>query len=151
MKIAAKTKAKKAHMEATYYPESSAYSVIRPRLFDAHGGWIASSVDLVKLLVRIDKGKVKRDILSEDAVSEMILPTGPDAGYAKGFIANGENYGHNGEMAGTGAFMWKTDTGYTWAFLTNSRPDGDEGSFKFLEMMNDLVNSLKGYTPYDLF
>ena len=148
MFIGASKKAQSKRGEVTYYP-ASAYN-LRPGYMDAHGGWIASAVDLARLMVRVDRLPRKRDILRASSIDSMLTASSTNNGYAKGFIV-GSGAGHNGEMNGTGAFWWKTNDGYSWAILMNKRPSGDKGSFKARNTMNNLVKEITEWSEFDLF
>ena len=75
MHIAGDLKSDKRHNEVTYYtnePNKSPYGgTMKVARMDAHGGWIASSIDLSKLLVRADGFGIKPDILSQSSSSQM--------------------------------------------------------------------------------
>ena len=148
MRLGDRKQSKARPGEAKYYPSSS-YN-LRPRIMDAHGGWIASAVDLTRLMVKVDRLKKKRDILSASSIDAMLVPSAANNGYAKGFIV-GNGAGHNGEMRGSGAFWWRTNNGFSWSILMNKRPSGDAGSFKARNMMNKLVKEITNWSSYDLF
>jgi hypothetical protein len=84
-------------------------------------------------------------------IDSMLLTSPINNSYAKGFIVTKAGVGHNGEMRGTGAFWWKTSTGYTWSIVMNQRPTGDAGLFKAQTMMNNIVKDITNWSAYDLF
>lgn len=98
---------------------------------DAHGGWIASARDLVRLLVRIDGFNTKSDLLSSSSINTMIAPSPNNPGYAKGWSVNQfGNWWHTGALDGTASLWARTSGGYTWAVILNKRViDNQAGSF----------------------
>lgn len=89
---------------------------------DAHGGWIATARDLVKLIVAIDGFSSKPDILNANSISTMVAPSPQNANYAKGWSVNSaNNWWHTGALDGTASFMARTSSGYTWAIIMNKR------------------------------
>ncbi len=98
-----------------------AYNVVR---MDAHGGWIASPKDLVRLLVHVDGFSSKTDILSNTSITTMTTPptlTNP-SWYALGWSVNpSNNWWHTGSLPGTSATWARTSLGYNWAIITNTR------------------------------
>jgi CubicO group peptidase (beta-lactamase class C family) len=55
---------------------------------DAHGGWIATARDLVRLLTAVDGFPSRPDILSPSTIQTMTTPSATNPGYAKGWIVN---------------------------------------------------------------
>jgi CubicO group peptidase (beta-lactamase class C family) len=109
--------------EVKYYSQekASAYSFNLNRM-DAHGGWIASSVDLLKLLVHIDGMETKADILSAASIGKMSLPSLVNKNYALGWQVNRQNnWWHTGCLPGTASLIVRTNNGYCWTILLNSR------------------------------
>ena len=75
MHIAGDLKSDKRTNEVVYYANETGASPyggpMKVARMDAHGGWIASSIDLAKLLSRVDGFSNKADMLSDSSVSEM--------------------------------------------------------------------------------
>ena len=76
MQIGGDTKAAKKPGEVTYYG-SGAYNLLVRRM-DAHGGWIATPIDLLRLLVRVDGFTAKADILSAGDEAAMYKGSTPN-------------------------------------------------------------------------
>lgn len=93
---------------------------------DAHGGWLSTASDLVRLLVRVDQFPTVPDILKPPTVRQMVTPTVAQGGahYARGWAVNRANYFHSGSLPGTSTIMVRTGTGFCWAGLTNTRAEG---------------------------
>ncbi|MEM6346035.1 MAG: serine hydrolase [Bacteroidota bacterium] len=89
---------------------------------DAHGGWIASARDLVRLLVSVDGFATKPDILSSASISSMVTASPNNSGYAKGWSVNQfDNWWHTGALDGTASLWVRSSGGYTWALILNKR------------------------------
>lgn len=105
---------------------------------DAHGGWIASAVDLVRFAVALNDPQkdwlkpVTRKLLYEPPaapVSRRADGRLEDAFYASGWQVRpvnrqgGANYWHNGSLPGTSTLLVRRWDGLTWAALFNQRSD----------------------------
>jgi N-acyl-D-amino-acid deacylase len=96
--------------------------------FEAHGGWVASAVDLVRFACAFDYG-TKSPLLSAASISEMWAPP-PNAGkevwYACGWDvrpagrAGRANTWHTGLIPGTSAILVRRHDGLNWAVLFNT-------------------------------
>lgn len=92
--------ARKAN-EVVYY--NSTYSPYNFKIarMDSHGGLIASSIDLVKLLTRIDGSSAKADILKPETIITM-TKYNPTTSYSLGWAVNtANNWWHTGLITGT--------------------------------------------------
>jgi CubicO group peptidase (beta-lactamase class C family) len=88
----------------------------------AHGGWVASAADLVRLLVSVDGFSTKPDQLSEQAIETMTSADGPSPNYAKGWQVNAaDNWWHTGGLDGTASIWVRASNGFTWALILNKR------------------------------
>jgi CubicO group peptidase (beta-lactamase class C family) len=140
--------------EVTYYP-SSAYNLNVQR-FDAHGGWIASPIDLVRLLAHVDGRASKADILSSASRTTMLAPAGVrdaagrDPQYALGW-GFWDDWWHNGAMSGTIAFMAFEADGYTVAAAVNQRLAGDGDSATLRQLLRDIIRDVGSWPAHDLF
>lgn len=90
-------------------------------LLGGAGGWVASSVELLRFVASIDGCSVIEDILSPESVEIMTASDDEIApiGWAS---TDGEQWIRTGSMAGTTAIIKKQRDGYTWVFLTNKSP-----------------------------
>jgi CubicO group peptidase (beta-lactamase class C family) len=167
MHIAGNTLADRRPNEVHYYPgpgsTSNPYAMLVARM-DAHGGWIASAIDLVRFLVRVDGFPTPPDILTSSSLQTMLTPTTatmpPNSSpYAKGWAVHSTapsgqgNYWHVGDFAGTAAFFVRTSDQYCFALLANSR---DDAAPTQLDQMKTDMDSLwwdikkgveRGYDP----
>jgi len=62
MFIGANKKKNRRYKEVVYYSNRKPYD-LQMRRMDSHGGYIASSVDLLRFMVRVDGQSSKKDIL----------------------------------------------------------------------------------------
>ncbi len=116
------------------------YAFASPQTMDAHGGWIASAVDVARFMAKLDVPG-KRPLLSKATVATMFArpepPLGldPDGAPSAAYYALGwqvrpvgndgkANYWHNGAMPGTSTLMVRLSNGLSWVILFNSRADG---------------------------
>lgn len=122
-------------------PIPTPYAFASPQTMDAHGGWIASSVDMAYFMAKLDLPG-ERPLLSKASVFTMFARPEPPLGldengapsaayYALGWqvrpVGNGEkaNTWHNGGMPGTATLMVRLANGLSWVVLFNSRAEGN--------------------------
>jgi N-acyl-D-amino-acid deacylase len=113
---------------------------------DAHGGWIASAVDLARFAAALDDPK-RSPLLKAATCREMYAPPPPpvsreqrgalkDFWYGCGWSVrpirkDRANYWHNGSLPGTATLLVRREDGLSWVALFNQRsedkklPDGD--------------------------
>lgn len=106
-------------------------------VMDAHGGWIALAIDLMRFVTALD-GSRPPSILKPESVNLMLsrpappLWVGSSYYYGMGLlirpIDNDANCWHTGSLPGTTTILVRTNLGLSWAALFNSRPQ-DEGRF----------------------
>ena len=130
------------------------YGGLNIEAMDAHGGWIATASDLVKLLVSVDGFNTKPDILSRTSISTMTTPSKNNNGYAKGWAVNtANNWWHTGSLSGTSSLFVRTANGYTWAIILNKRIIGiQENQFwsDFDVLPWDCIAKTDSYPVHDL-
>ncbi len=142
--------------EAEYYTSSGSigfkYSGVIRRLGSA-GGWIASSIDILRVLTHVDGFDTVPDILNSETIELMSTPSSlPGSDYAGGFHinSNSKNWWHSGSLTGTSAWIVRTPSGYTWTILTNTSASGiNTGLNKLIwPAVNDASTN---WTDSDLF
>jgi CubicO group peptidase (beta-lactamase class C family) len=149
MQIGGDTRADRKANEVVYYDgnSNSPYTMKVARM-DAHGGWIAKPIDLVRFGVHVDGSPTKPDILTPASILSMTTGSTANPGYACGWATNAAgNWWHNGSLPGTFSILVRTKSGFVWAAIVNSRkndPDLDK-------MMWDVVNGVHNWPTYDLF
>lgn len=121
----------------------------------AHGGWIATTKDLLRLITAVDGFASVPDILSAATINLMVAPSANNSNYAKGWAVNSaNNWWHTGALDGTATFMARTNGGYTWAVLLNKRII-DSNANNFWAALDALpwncIASTSTFPAYDLF
>jgi CubicO group peptidase (beta-lactamase class C family) len=163
MHIAGNTLADLRPNEVQYYPSAGSTEnpyALRVNRMDAHGGWIASAIDLVRFLVRVDRFAMPPDILTSSSMQTMLTATtAPPPGgsspvnYAKGWdvqptAATGlGNYWHLGDLPGTAACFIRTYDEYCFAVLANSRNEANKDQMK-ADMLQLWWNIYNGVGPW---
>ena len=153
MAIAGNTLADRRQGEVRYYGQGgeNPYGMQVSRM-DSHGGWLATAGDLLRFLVRVDGKPGKADILSAAAIKQMTTPSAANPGYAKGWQVNAApNWWHTGSLPGTASLVVRTETGFTWSILLNTR-SLDANFFGALDaLMWKVSGDVKTWPPIDLW
>lgn len=119
---------------------------------DAHGGWIATARDLVRLFTAFDGFPSRPDILSADTLKTMVTPSANWASYAKGIqVTPSGVWSHAGALFGEYSWMARNNNQVTWAVIMNARSDasGFQGAVSNLGW--NCANSTATYPTHDLF
>ena len=129
MQIARNKERQRAPNEVVYIGQYSEdpYKLNVTRM-DSHGGWIASSTELVQFLNHV-AGAPGIPALLKPATIKMMTTPAPaypsgDARYARGWMVRDDGAGswwHPGSLPGTTSIMVRTSTGFCWAALCNTR------------------------------
>ena len=83
------------------------------------GGWVASPVELLKLVAAINKCPVQKDFLSAESI-DFMTPYGKNAKPAGWASSSSKFWLRTGSMSGTSALIKAQKDGYTWVFISNS-------------------------------
>ena len=97
----------------------AAYGGFQVEAMSAHGGWLFSARDLVRLALAADGFATRPDVLSKATLQSMTQPSAGCAWYAKGWMVNG-TWWHTGQLDGTASLVARTASGYTWVILVNT-------------------------------
>ena len=128
---------------------------------DAHGGWIASTVDLLRFVTAVDALPTRPDVLQRATIDLMTakpaspLWDGSPAHYALGWLvrpAEG-NWWHGGSLPGTASILVRTGSGMAWAALFNARAMRPNSTFE-AEIDGAMWQAVRGVTAWpthDLF
>jgi CubicO group peptidase (beta-lactamase class C family) len=149
MHVAGDTLAQRRHNEVVYYG-GNVYGMKVTRM-DAHGGWAANAIDLLRFMVRVDGFATKPDILKPETIKVMTTGSSANASYAKGWSINtsNNNWSHGGSLPGTSTILWRTNDGYTMAFLMNTRSSAAD--FSPNKVIGDIAKGVKSWPTFDLF
>ncbi len=83
------------------------------------GGWVASPVELLKLVSAINKCPVKEDFLTPESI-DFMTPYGKNAKPAGWASSSAKFWLRSGSMSGTSALIKAQKDGYSWVFISNS-------------------------------
>lgn len=136
------------------------YGGMNVEAMDAHGGWISTGRDLVKLLAAADGFSTKPDMLSWPSISDMTAPSTTNAGYAKGWAVTAcqptsgcANWWHTGYLPGTASMWASTATAgeFNWAILVNSEPSPGSGFWNDLDALAwECIAATTSWPTHDL-
>lgn len=113
------------------------------QLLGAAGGWVSSSVDLIKLALALDGDNNVPDLLDRKMIDTMVVRP-------KGFLPIGwiratddGRFVRTGNFAGTSTILVKEPNGVCWVFLTNTSPwCGSKFHRKINVFMHGVLNSI---------
>ena len=137
----------KAPGEATYYGQEKGgpYGGFDLEVMDSHGGWLASTVDLLRF-ARILDYPLRDGVLEAATLRSMLAPTPGEAAspsyYALGWevrpVADGKaNVWHVGSLDGTSTLLVHRFDNLAWAVLFNKRRPDAPGSTEFAAMIDE--------------
>ena len=127
---------------------------------DSHGGWVSSTVDLLRFMAGVDGRASRPDILGAALVAEMTsngfpVCAGGACHYAGGWLVRptqgDANWWHGGSLPGTTAILVRSWHNFSWVALFNAR--SGTGNFDG-ELDAALWNALAGvssFPAHDLF
>jgi len=130
---------------------------------DAHGGWIASAIDMARFVRAVDGWGHSPQILRSQSIQKMIAHPAPPvwkAGdatwYGMGWQvrpSHGDaNWWHLGSLDGTTTLMVRAYNGLSWVAFFNTRPkDSDGFSGELDRAMWQAVEEVKRWPGHDLF
>jgi CubicO group peptidase (beta-lactamase class C family) len=122
------------------------------RRMDAHGGWVATASDLVRLVVHVDVSPAPPDILAEETIRIMTTPSAANPRYAKGWSVNEfGNWWHLGAFNGAASVLVRTLDGDCWALLVNTRSPNEEFLSDLDRLPWDLRAAIHDWPDHDLF
>ena len=153
MVIAANSESQRKPREVKYYP-ATAYSLNVTR-FDAHGGWLASPIDLARFLVHVDGSATVPDILTAQSHTLMLTApqvrdaAGKDPNYGFGWLVSPQ--WHNGAMDGTIAEEAVLPNGFAYAFVVNTRPSADDFAGRLDAVVQSILSTVTAWPSYNLF
>jgi N-acyl-D-amino-acid deacylase len=135
---------------------------------DAHGGWIASAVDMARFEAAI-ADECSSPLLSSASILQLYArPAAPvarnadgsltDTYYAGGTLVrpagwNGmPNYWHNGSLPGTATYFVRRGDGISWVTMFNQRSeDASLPDDAIDSAVNDALDGIKNFPTTDLF
>ncbi len=153
MQIGGSTLAQRKPNEVKYYGNNAYfYNIAR---MDAHGGWIASPIDLVRFLVHVDQSNTVPDILSSTTQTKMFTPSATTDAYCKGWsrVPGSGSLWHNGALPSTLSEMKRTSDGFCFAILMNTRPvvGKDNNGSAMGTLLGNIKTTITQWPAHDLF
>jgi CubicO group peptidase (beta-lactamase class C family) len=128
---------------------------------DAHGGWIASTVDLLRFETAVDLLPSRPDVLTPASIGLMTakpaspLWDGSPVHYALGWLVHPVegNWWHGGSLPGTATIMVRTGTKLAWVALFNAHPTMPNATIEaeLDDAMWEAVNGVTAWPAHDLF
>jgi hypothetical protein len=91
---------------------------------DSHGGWIASTKDLARFIVKIDRNESKSDLISVTLLNK--------------FYFGNPNWVHYGALPGASAILCRLYSTFSFAVLVNTCTDSNPSL-----LLDDLYNTVK--------
>jgi CubicO group peptidase (beta-lactamase class C family) len=118
------------------------YGTFSVEVMDAHGGWVATAVEMVRFAALLDDPRTS-PLLQPTTLDQMYMPppapawrrkTGAleDAYYGCGWMVRlvggngGANYWHTGSLPGTSSLLVRRWDGLDWAVVFNQRSEDDK-------------------------
>jgi N-acyl-D-amino-acid deacylase len=180
MQIGATLDGKQADGEVRYYMAEDAlaknvfppppekvpwpYGGFHLEAMDAHGGWIASAVDLARFAAALDS----RAPLKPDTLREMYAPPPPPVAraedgklepgyYACGWMVRPRSGGkascwHSGSLPGTATLLVRRWDGLSWAVLFNQRSEDKQLPDDAIDgALHRAADAVEKWPEYDLF
>ncbi len=128
---------------------------------DAHGGWIASAIDLVRFATSLDSGRRPGPLRPQSVRLIESRPAAPvSAGeptyYGLGWmirpVEDSAHRWHAGSLPGTRSLLVRTLDGLVWAAVFNSRPKGGREFPRELDRaLWQAAEEVKTWPKHDLF
>ena len=126
---------------------------------DAEGGWVSSTVDLLRFVTGIDGRASPPDILSTELVTEMTsngatVCADGSCYYAGGWfvrpVQSGATWWHGGDLPGTKSFVVRSYYNVSWVALFNAGVSADVGGELDAALWNAL-GKISTFPTHDLF
>jgi len=122
-------------------------------LLGSAGGWLASPIDLMKLIVVIDNEPKIKDILTAESINEMthVDPSGLDPLGWRGTNNKGE-WWRTGTLPGSSALVKRQSDGISWVILSNtSNYKGPHLTKEMDRVMSHILLKVDQWPDYNLF
>lgn len=126
---------------------------------DSHGGWVSSTVDLLRFTAGVDGRASRPDILSAGLVAEM-TSSGPAlcggaCHYAFGWLVRptqgDATWEHGGALPGTASLLVRSYNDFAWVALFNGRPSGNSFDGELQAGLWNALALVKAFPTHDLF
>ncbi|MFY9152576.1 MAG: serine hydrolase domain-containing protein [Prolixibacteraceae bacterium] len=116
------------------------------------GGWIASSVELAKLLVMLDGFKSVPDMIPASLINQMIVNDKIRGPLGWKVVKDNGDWIRTGSMAGTSAIVKRQSNGFSWVIIVNTSSWKGPRLPAYIEyMMKKIENKITNWPQHDLF
>jgi CubicO group peptidase (beta-lactamase class C family) len=129
----------------------AAYGGFQLEAMNAHGGWLFSARDLVRLVLAADGFASRPDLLSAATLRTMVQPSEAACSYAKGWMVDGSSWWHSGLLDGTASLVVRTASGYNWAILLNTSTNSAQFWDDLYALGGRLLAGTASWPTHDLF
>lgn len=121
-------------------------------LLSGAGGWVASPVELLKLVAAINNCSHKEDILKPESIRLMTQYSKRSKPIGWASVTSSGEWSRSGSMAGTSALIKKQKDGYTWVFISNSSSWNGPYLSKYMSSrITRAFNRVKEWPKRDMF
>ena len=159
MFVSGDTKAQKRSNEMVYYGQNGENPYgMKVKRMDSHGGWAASTIDLMRFMVRVDGKPKKKDIISTSSFNTMTSKSSyggsvvNSSNYGKGWNLSGtKGMSHGGSLPGTYSRIARRDDGFCYAVIINTRSKASGFGGDFNGIGPAAVKAIKSWPAYDKF
>jgi N-acyl-D-amino-acid deacylase len=149
-------------------PVPSQYGGFHLEAMDAHGGWTASAIDLVRFASAFDDPENSK-VLNKESIDRMfarpaglageVKALGPNSFYSCGWInrpagdGKGVDSWHTGSLDGTATLLVRHHDGRNFAILFNARSDAETAHFgsDIREKLSKALDEVVEWPQIDLF
>ena len=152
LKVGLNSKSARQRNEVVYYGQGEDAYGMNVKRMDAHGGWVGSPTDLVRLINRVDGFDSPADILNDDWIRFMTTPSKANPNYAKGWSVNRSgNWWHTGSFNGGSSIMARINDGHCWAMTMNTRSKLNDYFSAVDNLPWKIRESVRHWGTHDLF
>jgi CubicO group peptidase (beta-lactamase class C family) len=121
-------------------------------LLSSAGGWIASSMELAKLMAMIDGFSSFPDMIPQNLINQMVVNKDFKGPLGWKTVKDNGDWIRTGSMAGTSAIMKRQSNGYSWVVIINTSSwKGPRLPAYVNYMMGKIEKSVKNWPKQDLF
>src|SRR5918992_6337575 len=127
---------------------------------DAHGGWVSSTVDLLRFMAGVDGRASRPDILSAALVAAMTSNGPPVCASGACYYAGGwlvrptqgdANWWHGGSLPGTTTILVRSYHNFSWVALFNARSGTGTFDGELDAALWNALASVTSFPTHDLF
>jgi CubicO group peptidase (beta-lactamase class C family) len=127
---------------------------------DSHGGWVSSTVDLLRFMAGVDGHANRPDILSAALVTEMTssgaaICADGSCHYGIGWFVRpmlgDATWWHGGSLPGTSSILLRSYHNFSWVALFNARPATGGFSGELDAALWDALEDVTSFPTHDLF